>query len=47
MGKMKKSKASRPGGVSLADQVLEDGRVRPTGRVKSREIEEKDDEVSL
>ena len=44
---MKKSKASRPGGVSLADQVLEDGRVRPTGRVKSREVEEKDDEVSL
>ncbi|WAR16694.1 BYST-like protein [Mya arenaria] len=44
MGKMKKTKTTRQAGVSLADQVLEDGVVKPTGRLKSREKTEKDDE---
>lgn len=46
MGKVKKSKFSRHDGVSLADQVLQDDKVKPTGRTKSREVEEKDDEVT-
>jgi len=45
MGKIRKSKMTRNTGVSLADQVLEDRTVNPTGRMKSREREEKDDEV--
>lgn len=46
MGKVKKSRMSRHEGVSLADQVLDDSTVKPTGRVKNREKEVKDDEVS-
>ncbi|XP_053382277.1 bystin-like isoform X2 [Mercenaria mercenaria] len=44
MGKVKKTKNSRPGVLPLAEQVLDDSTVKPTNRTKIRKREEKDDE---
>ncbi|XP_060600528.1 bystin-like isoform X2 [Ruditapes philippinarum] len=44
MGKVKKAKMTRPGGLSLADQVLDDNNVKQSSRTKIRRKEEKDDE---